>query len=54
MNEAILFLNITHKNPALRELFSSRDVRIGLSHAINRDELITVVYMDQAEPWQMA
>lgn len=54
MNVCVISLNLTHKNPLLREIFQNRDFRIGLSHAINRSELIKTVYQGQGEPWQGA
>lgn len=54
MNTDIYMLNMTHKNPALREIFQNKDFRIGLSHAINRQQVIDVVYVSQGEPWQAA
>ncbi|TDD68521.1 ABC transporter substrate-binding protein [Jiangella aurantiaca] len=54
MNQMMISLNLTHKDPALREVFQSKDFRIGLSHAIDREELIAAVYQDQGEPWQIA
>ncbi|MEJ7839557.1 MAG: ABC transporter substrate-binding protein [Thermomicrobiales bacterium] len=54
MNTDIYMLNQTHKNPALREIFQNKDFRIGLSYAINRQEVIDVVYVSQGEPWQAA
>ncbi len=50
----VVFLNLTTKNPVLREIFRNKDFRIGLSHAINRQELLDVVYVGQGEPWQAA
>ena len=54
MNTNIYMLNLTHKDPAKREVFQNRDFRIGLSHAINRQEIIDAVYVSQGEPWQAA
>jgi peptide/nickel transport system substrate-binding protein len=54
MNTAIVALNLTHKDPALREVFQNRDLRIGLSYAINRQEIIDAVFVGQGEPWQAA
>ncbi|PZF80809.1 ABC transporter substrate-binding protein [Jiangella anatolica] len=54
MNLMMISLNLTHKNPVLREVFQNKDFRIGLSHAIDRDELIAAVYQDQGEAWQVA
>jgi len=54
MNEMIIALNLTHKNPVKREIFRNKDFRIGLSHAINRPEIIDLVYVGQGEPHQAA
>jgi peptide/nickel transport system substrate-binding protein len=54
MNTVALALNQTHKNEALREVFANHDFRLGLSHAINRQEIIDVVYVSQGEPWHLA
>ncbi len=51
MNTCVLSLNLTHKNEAMQEIFQNKDFRIGLSHAINRQEIIDVVYVSQGEPW---
>jgi peptide/nickel transport system substrate-binding protein len=45
-------LNHTTKNQALREFFQNRDVRIALSHAINRDEVNELIYAGTATPRQ--
>ncbi|WFE74774.1 ABC transporter substrate-binding protein [Roseinatronobacter sp. S2] len=52
--ELTLYLNHTHKDPRLRNIFQNRDFRIGLSHAINRQEIIDTVYVGQGEPHQLA
>lgn len=54
MNTSTLFLNLTHPDPIKREIFNNKDFRIGLSHAINRDEINDLVYIGQGEPWQAA
>lgn len=54
MNEAIIALNLNHKDPVKRRIFQNRDFRVGLSYAINRDEIIKAVYQGQGEPWQVA
>ena len=54
MNTGCFQVNMTHKDPALREIFANKDFRIGLSHAINRQEVIDTVYVSQGEPWQAA
>lgn len=53
-NAMMIMLNQTHKDPELREVFANKDFRIGLSHAINRDELNQVIYAGQAQPYQAA
>jgi peptide/nickel transport system substrate-binding protein len=47
-------LNLANKDAARRKLYQNKDFRIGLSHAINREELITGVWQRQGEPWQAA
>ncbi len=54
MNTTIIALNLTHKDPTKRQVFQNKDFRIGLSHAINRQEVIDVVFVSQGEPWQAA
>jgi peptide/nickel transport system substrate-binding protein len=53
-NTMAIQLNLANKNKAHRELYQNRDFRIGLSHAIDRKELITAVWQRQGEPWQVA
>lgn len=53
MNTVIFALNQTHKNEDLRAIFANKDFRVGLSHAINRQEIIDVVFVSQGEPWQL-
>jgi peptide/nickel transport system substrate-binding protein len=52
MNTMIICLNLTHKDPVKREIFQNKDFRIGLSYAINRQELIDLVWVGQGEPYQ--
>jgi peptide/nickel transport system substrate-binding protein len=47
-------LNLTHENPAKRRMYRNKDFRIGLSHAINRQQIIDLVHLEQGEPWQTA
>lgn len=54
MNTAMISLNLTHEDEELRETFNDRDFRTALSHAINRQDIIDVVYRGQGEPWQGA
>jgi peptide/nickel transport system substrate-binding protein len=53
-NSIVYHLNLTHKDPAMRTIFQNKDFRIGLSYAINRQEIIDTVYMGQGEPAQPA
>jgi peptide/nickel transport system substrate-binding protein len=53
MNTCVISLNLTHKNEVMREVFQNKDFRIGLSHGINRQEIIDTVYVSQGEPWQL-
>ena len=51
-NTMCLSFNLTHSDPVMREVFQNIDFRIGLSHAMNRQEIIDVVYVGQGEPFQ--
>lgn len=44
--------NMTH--PEMGELFSQKDFRIGMSYAIDREEIIDIVYFGQGEPRQVS
>ncbi len=46
--------NLNHKDPVLKEIFNQKDFRVALSHAINRQEIIDVVYVGDGEPRQPA
>jgi peptide/nickel transport system substrate-binding protein len=54
MNMITISLNLTHQDPVMREMMQNKDFRIGLSHAIDRQEIIDLVYSGQGEPWQAA
>jgi peptide/nickel transport system substrate-binding protein len=54
MNTCLINLNLSHKDPTKRELFQNKDFRIGLSHAIHRQEIIDLVFVGQGEPFQAA
>ncbi|SDS64153.1 ABC transporter substrate-binding protein [Actinopolymorpha singaporensis] len=53
-NVATIQLNLTHKDPAKRKVFGNKDFRIGLSHALNRQEIINIVLLRQGKPFQVA
>ena len=46
-------LNLTQNDPK-RALFQNKDFRIAFSHALNRHELIDIVWLGQGEPYQAA
>ncbi|MEO7221210.1 MAG: ABC transporter substrate-binding protein [Devosia sp.] len=50
--QVVINLNLCHKDARLREIFNQMDFRIALSTAIDRDEIIDLVYLGQSEPWQ--
>ncbi|MAS33892.1 MAG: ABC transporter substrate-binding protein [Anaerolineaceae bacterium] len=54
MNTTTIMFNFTHPDPMKREIFQNKDFRAGLSHAINRQEIIDLIYIGQGEPWQAA
>ena len=54
MNTMIIAFNLTTEDPVLSEVFNNRDFRVALSHAINRQEIIDVVFVGQGEPYQAA
>ena len=54
MNTVAIALNLTHLDPVKREIFQNKDFRIALSHAINRQEIIDLIFVGQGEPYQLA
>ncbi|MDR1046411.1 MAG: ABC transporter substrate-binding protein [Treponema sp.] len=53
-NNAILMFNLSHPDPVRRELFRNKDFRVGMSYAINRQEIIDIVYSGSGTPAQVA
>lgn len=53
-NDAAIMLNLTHPDPIKREIFQNKKFRIALSHAIDREEIIDLVYVGQGSPHQVA
>ena len=47
-------INQTHKDPVLREVLQNKDFRAALSHAINRQEIIDLVFIGQGKAMQTA
>jgi peptide/nickel transport system substrate-binding protein len=52
VNEMVIMLNMTCKDLNSREVASNRDLRIGLSHAIDRQEIIDTVFVGNGKPHQ--
>ena len=50
--ELILFLNLNIEDPVLHDLFNNKDFRVGLSVALNRDQMNEIVFfgMGDAHP----
>lgn len=46
-NELVIMLNLTHTDEVKRQIYRNKDFRIGLSHAIDRGEMINSVYQRQ-------
>lgn len=53
-NSLCIYPTLTNKNEAVRELLNNKDFRIGLSHAIDRQEIIDLIFLGQATPQQFA
>lgn len=47
-------INLTVNDPVKREVFRNKDFRIGLSYAMNRQEISDLVYLGAKEPNQFA
>jgi peptide/nickel transport system substrate-binding protein len=54
MNTFTVLFNFNHKDPVLRGIIQNLQFRIALSKAINRKELIDLIYFGQGQPWQAA
>jgi peptide/nickel transport system substrate-binding protein len=53
-NVMVISLNLTNLDPVKREIYQNKDFRIALSEAINRQEIIDVIYVGQGQPYQAA
>jgi peptide/nickel transport system substrate-binding protein len=53
-NVVSIHFNHTAKDRAKAELFSKKEFKVGMSHAINREEVIEVVFKGQGKPAQVA
>jgi peptide/nickel transport system substrate-binding protein len=47
-----IYLNMTHKDAKMREMFANKEFRQALSMGMNRKEIIDLVYLGQSEPYQ--
>ncbi|WMT88429.1 ABC transporter substrate-binding protein [Pelagibacterium sp. 26DY04] len=54
MNTAYFMFALNHPDPFKASVYQNKDFRIGLSLAINRPEIIDVVYLGQGRPYQVA
>ncbi|MDX1738377.1 MAG: ABC transporter substrate-binding protein, partial [Alphaproteobacteria bacterium] len=54
MNKSVIALNLTHRDPVLREIFNKRDFRIALSVAIDRASIIRGASENIGIPFQAA
>ncbi|WP_417271676.1 ABC transporter substrate-binding protein [Celeribacter sp.] len=53
-NGAILMLNLNNPDPVKNEVVNTKDFRIGLSYAVNRQEIIDLIYLGSGRPAQTA
>jgi peptide/nickel transport system substrate-binding protein len=53
-NGAILMLNLNNPDPVKNEVVNTKDFRIGLSYAVNRQEIIDLIYFGSGRPAQTA
>lgn len=53
-NSMIPMMNLNHTDPVKREVIGNKDFRIGVSHAMNRQEIIDLLYFGAGEPAQVA
>ncbi|MCZ4346681.1 ABC transporter substrate-binding protein [Devosia neptuniae] len=53
-NTLVLQLNFNHDDPVKRALYQDKNFRIGISEAIDREEIVDVVFTGQGEPFQVA
>jgi peptide/nickel transport system substrate-binding protein len=53
-NSMCIYFNLSSVDPVLGPLLRNKDFRIGLSHAMNRKEIIDLIYFGQATPAQFA
>ncbi len=52
-NTAVISFNGNHADPKLRQVFGSKDFRIGVSHAIDRQAIIQLIYQGASSAAQV-
>ncbi len=53
-NAMAICLNLNHPDPVKNALYNDKNFRIGMSHAINRQEIIDIVFLGQTKPAQVS
>ncbi|MDY8111031.1 ABC transporter substrate-binding protein [Fulvimarina sp. 2208YS6-2-32] len=53
-NDAVVLLNLNVEDDQKRDILQNKDFRIAFSHAINRQEIIDLIYVGQGAPAQVA
>ena len=48
-----IYINVTHRDPVMREALSNKNVRVALSLGIDREEIIDIIYEGVGEPYQI-
>ncbi len=54
VTDSVIAPNVAHADPVLRQIIGDKRFRYALSYAINRDEVIQLVYLGMAEPNQVS
>jgi peptide/nickel transport system substrate-binding protein len=54
MNTATIAFNLSHKDPVKREIFQNKDFRVAMSVAIDRQDIIDLIYVGQGQIHQLA
>jgi peptide/nickel transport system substrate-binding protein len=53
-NTMAIHFNMTSRDPVKRAIFQSKDFRVAMSHALNRQEIIDTIFVSQGVPAQPA
>ena len=51
-NIMVINLNLTHPDLEMRQIFQNQNFRIALSYAINRPEILNLLFNGKGTPWQ--